>query len=66
MIGDTPEDIACARAAGMRSLAVATGPYSVEELTAAGAHAALVDLSDTAAVLRLLAEAPGSRTQPAP
>ena len=66
VIGDTPEDIACARAAGVRSLAVATGPYSVGELTAAGAHAALVDLSDTNAVLRLLAEAPGSRTQPAP
>jgi phosphoglycolate phosphatase len=70
VIGDTPDDIACAHAVGARSLAVATGSFTVDELTAAGAHVALVDLSDTESVLRTLgarmAEAPGSRTQPAP
>jgi phosphoglycolate phosphatase-like HAD superfamily hydrolase len=32
VIGDTPRDIACAKAIGARSLAVATGVYSVAEL----------------------------------
>ena len=54
VIGDTPDDVACAHAVGARLLAVATGPFSLDELTAAGAHTALVDLSDTDAVLRVL------------
>ncbi len=32
VIGDTPRDIACARAAGMHCIAVATGSFSAEEL----------------------------------
>jgi phosphoglycolate phosphatase len=32
VIGDTPRDIACARADGLRCLAVATGPYPIEQL----------------------------------
>jgi phosphoglycolate phosphatase len=32
LIGDTPRDIACAHADGIRCVAVATGPYGVEEL----------------------------------
>jgi phosphoglycolate phosphatase-like HAD superfamily hydrolase len=32
VIGDTPHDIECARAIGVRTIAVATGGYSVEEL----------------------------------
>jgi phosphoglycolate phosphatase-like HAD superfamily hydrolase len=39
LIGDTPRDIACARADGVRVLAVATGPYEPEALTAADAVA---------------------------
>ncbi len=39
VIGDTPRDIACARADGVRVIAVATGPYPAEELTAADAVA---------------------------
>jgi phosphoglycolate phosphatase len=35
VIGDTPNDIACARADGLRCVAVATGPYGAAELTAA-------------------------------
>ena len=54
VIGDTPDDVACAHAVGARSLAVATGPFSLDELTAAGAHTALMDLSDTDAVLKVL------------
>lgn len=40
VIGDTPRDIACARADELRCLAVATGPYGAEALTRADAVAA--------------------------
>ena len=35
VIGDTPRDIACARADGLRCIAVATGPFDAEELSGA-------------------------------
>lgn len=35
VIGDTPRDIACARADGLRCLAVTTGPFAAEDLTGA-------------------------------
>jgi phosphoglycolate phosphatase-like HAD superfamily hydrolase len=35
IIGDTPRDIACARADELRCIAVATGPYSAAELAGA-------------------------------
>jgi phosphoglycolate phosphatase len=35
VIGDTPRDIVCAHADGVRSVAVATGPFGREELAAA-------------------------------
>jgi phosphoglycolate phosphatase len=40
VVGDTPRDIACARADEVRCLAVATGPYEVAELSAADGVAA--------------------------
>ena len=39
VIGDTPRDIACARADGVRVAAVATGPFTVEALAEADAVA---------------------------
>ena len=39
MIGDTPRDIACARADGIRVVAIATGPYDAAALSAADAVA---------------------------
>jgi len=39
VIGDTPRDIACARADGVRCLAVTTGQYGPEELAGADAVA---------------------------
>ena len=54
LIGDTPLDIEAAHANGARAVAVATGPYTVEELEQAGPEAALEDLSDTAALLAAL------------
>ena len=35
VVGDTPNDIACARADGIAVIAVATGPYRVDELAGA-------------------------------
>jgi phosphoglycolate phosphatase-like HAD superfamily hydrolase len=52
VIGDTPLDVACAAAAGARSVAVATGNYSADELRLAGADVVFEDLSDTDAVLK--------------
>ncbi len=54
VIGDTPHDVACARAFGARALAVATGRHSVEELRAAGPDTAFADFSDTAAFWRVV------------
>lgn len=51
IVGDTPNDIACARAVGARAVAVATGPFSVEELRAHAPDAVLPDLTDTGAAL---------------
>jgi phosphoglycolate phosphatase len=46
VIGDTPLDVACARDAGVRGLAVATGGYDVATLLAAGAEHAVPTLED--------------------
>jgi phosphoglycolate phosphatase len=53
VIGDTPRDIACARADGVRVVAVATGSFSAEELAEAdavvdGVRSALPVLEDFA------------------
>lgn len=52
VIGDTPDDIACARAHGCRVLAVATGQFSAGDL--AHADRTVEDLSDTEGVLAWL------------
>jgi phosphoglycolate phosphatase len=49
LVGDTPLDVAAAHEAGARAVAVATGPYSTDELREA--DAVLEDLRDSAAVL---------------
>jgi phosphoglycolate phosphatase-like HAD superfamily hydrolase len=54
VVGDTPHDIAVAAAGGARSVAVATGSYSVEELAEAGADVVLADFSDLQQTLRAL------------
>jgi phosphoglycolate phosphatase-like HAD superfamily hydrolase len=43
VIGDTPRDIVCARADGVRCLAVATGPHGIDELADADGVAANAD-----------------------
>ena len=55
IIGDTPNDIACARHFGARSLAVGTGRfYSEEVLRKCEPDAWLADLSDTELVMKTL------------
>jgi phosphoglycolate phosphatase len=52
IVGDTPLDVEAALVTGARAVAVATGHFSVADLTAAGAHVVLPDLADTGRVLR--------------
>ena len=53
VIGDTPNDIACAKFFGARSVAVCTGRFdTAESLAAHSPDAILPDLSDTELVLR--------------
>jgi phosphoglycolate phosphatase-like HAD superfamily hydrolase len=59
IVGDTPSDVGAAKAIDATSIAVTTGVYDEKALTAAGADYILRDLSDTEAVLRLLAQEEG-------
>lgn len=54
VVGDTPEDVACGRPIGARTVAVATGRFGVPQLRAAGPAHVFPDLADTAAVLAAL------------
>ena len=56
VIGDTPEDIKCARASSARVRAVATGRHEPAELRSHRPDAVVEDLSDTEAIVRILAE----------
>jgi phosphoglycolate phosphatase len=53
IVGDTPRDLACARAVGVRCALVATGHRPVAELTGLGADIVLPDLSDPRPLLDL-------------
>jgi phosphoglycolate phosphatase-like HAD superfamily hydrolase len=57
VIGDTPHDVACARAIGARVIAVATGSSSIDELRASGADTVMATLADTADVMNRLRRA---------
>jgi phosphoglycolate phosphatase-like HAD superfamily hydrolase len=52
VIGDTPRDIACARADGVRCVGVSTGPYGTGEL--GGADAVAGDAQELRDVLERL------------
>lgn len=51
VVGDTPHDVACAHSGGALAVAVATGPWSINELRATGAEVVFADLGDTTAFL---------------
>jgi phosphoglycolate phosphatase-like HAD superfamily hydrolase len=55
VLGDTPHDIACARAIGAKAVAIATGKFSFAELEALKPDYVFADLSDVPAVLRIFA-----------
>ncbi len=61
IVGDTPRDIATARATGCRVLAVATGTYSLDQLRAENPDVAVNDLSDPAPLHALIELAHHSR-----
>ena len=54
VVGDTPNDVACALAAGAVPIAVATGQFTIDQLRQSGANRLFHDLSDTKAFLSLL------------
>jgi phosphoglycolate phosphatase-like HAD superfamily hydrolase len=54
IVGDTLRDVATARAAGARIVAVATGSVGADALAAAGADVVLADLTDTAATVHAI------------
>jgi len=54
IIGDTPHDIACGKAIGAKTIAVATGAFSVEQLSALHPTHTFKDLADTEALLRVI------------
>ncbi len=54
VVGDAPNDVLAARAAGARAVAVATGWHPRAELEALGADVVLPDLTDTAACLHAM------------
>jgi phosphoglycolate phosphatase-like HAD superfamily hydrolase len=51
IIGDTPHDIACGKAIGAKTIAVATGAFSMAELSALSPTHTFADFSDTRALL---------------
>lgn len=51
VVGDTEHDVQCARAAGAKAVAVATGSRTLEELRACAPDLALADLSDARGML---------------
>jgi phosphoglycolate phosphatase-like HAD superfamily hydrolase len=54
VIGDTPGDLACARAAGVRCLLVGTGQIPMAELLSLDADVVLGDLTNTDQVVQIL------------
>ncbi len=56
VVGDTPLDVKSGREAGARTVGVATGSWTADDLSRAGADVVLSDLTDTEAFLSLLAE----------
>ncbi len=54
VVGDAPQDVACALALGARIVAVATGKTPAETLRRAGAHVVLPDLSDTSRAMEAI------------
>lgn len=59
IIGDTPHDVDCARHHGCRSLGVATGVFSVDDLRRSGADRAVASLAEVDDILTWLRDGSG-------
>jgi phosphoglycolate phosphatase-like HAD superfamily hydrolase len=59
IIGDTPLDVDCARACGARAVAVATGRYTADELSACTPDLLFTDLAKSAEVVDALCRRAG-------
>ena len=64
VIGDTPHDVACARAAGATAVGVATGGFSADELRGCGATVVFETLGDTDEVISRLGLAEARQSAP--
>ncbi|NTU43344.1 MAG: HAD hydrolase-like protein [Nitrospirales bacterium] len=56
IIGDTPKDVQCARPYGAACIAVATGPYSRQDLLDAEADLVMDDLGETSLLMEALGD----------
>ena len=56
IVGDTPRDVECAHIHGAICVGVATGPYTYDDLLAAGAEHVVENLTDPNVVLRFLSQ----------
>lgn len=54
IVGDTPRDVACGKPYGAKVIAVATGPYSFEELSKTDADLVVESLSEIDKILNFL------------
>jgi phosphoglycolate phosphatase-like HAD superfamily hydrolase len=54
LIGDTPRDIVGGQKVGVRTIGVATGDFSVEDLAEAGADFVVSDLKDSEGLLKII------------
>lgn len=57
IIGDTPADVHCGRGIGARAVAVATGHFSVPDLSAHTPHAVFEDFTDLTAAMSAICDA---------
>jgi len=63
VVGDTPHDIHCANAIGARTVAVATGGYSLEELQTHHPWRAFAELPPAREFVRLIDDGRASQTE---
>jgi phosphoglycolate phosphatase-like HAD superfamily hydrolase len=54
IVGDTPRDVQCAQASGCRSISVATGHYTEDQLREAGGQSVFATLAETDAVMSVI------------
>ncbi len=64
VIGDTPHDVECARAIGARTIAVATGGYTVDELEAHQPWCVLTELPPVDEFVQLIGHVDGFASAP--